>query len=72
MKVAITSLISIVGKDGREWSKVSYLKENGEVGFALFPKGKFDVSGLVSIPLDSIQFEDEITFGERGYIESIS
>lgn len=72
MKVAITSVIHITGNDGREWTKVSYLKPSGEAGTALFPKGKIDTSKLVPVEVDVLDFGDEIIFGERGYVEDIN
>lgn len=71
MKVAITAVIEITGKDGREWTKICYIKPGGETGYALLPKGKVDLTNLEPVDLTAFPYEDEILFGERGYVEDI-
>lgn len=71
MKVAITAIVNFSGKDGREWTKVCYLKPNGETGHALLPQGKLDLSNTRPVDLAGFEFEDEIVFGERGFVEEV-
>lgn len=73
MKGCITSVVVFSGKDGRRWEKIAFLKQNGEVGTAIFEEGKhgeiqsdLDENALLALP-----FGSELEFDERGRLINI-
>lgn len=59
MKVCITKITDITGKDGREWTKLDFVQESGETGTIIYEKGKYKVNendfSLVSF--SSVEFD---------------
>jgi len=63
MKVCITKVTEIIGKDAREWTKIDFVAANGETGTAMVKKGdavfeEDDISKLV--------FDTDLEFNQRG------
>jgi len=67
LKVCITKITEIVGKDGREWTKVDFVGEDGETGTSMFKKGDHEVS------LDSFEatYGTNVEFNARGRLVGI-
>lgn len=64
MNATVTAIVDIVGKDGREWVKLCFVKENGETGFSIFKKGEIDVSEIECY--SSLAPNARLSFDERG------
>jgi len=62
MKVCVTKVTDIIGKDKREWTKVSFVTADGESGSTLFPKGKF----VVSPDQYQVDCQTDLEFDQRG------
>lgn len=71
MKVILTAIVEITGKDGREWTKLCFVKSNGETGDKLIPRDKFDLTGVETVNLEG-QENVDLTFNDRGQLEQIS
>jgi len=72
MDVAITAVIAITGKDGREWVKICFLKPDGQTGDKMFKKGEFDVSGIEPVTLPREAYATALSFDERGRLVNIA
>jgi len=71
MDVAITAVVAIKGKDGREWTKICFLKTNGETGDKFFAKDKFDLSAIEPVTLPESAYSTKLSFDERGNLVDI-
>jgi len=72
MKVHVTEAKIVVGKDKREWLKVSFIKPNGETGSGILP------SNVCAIPKINITTEEllnftqtEVEFDDRGRLVNV-
>lgn len=70
MNATVTAIVDIVGKDGREWVKLCFVKENGETGFSIFKKGEIDVSDIETCSL--LSPNAVLSFDERGRLTGIA
>jgi len=66
MKVCITKVSDIIGKDKREWTKISFVTMTGETGSALFPKGDF----VVTPDQYQLDYQTSVDFDQRGRVVS--
>jgi len=71
MIVALTAISEFSGKDGRSWVKLSYVKENGEAGFAIFEKGKHATDDLQVVKIAPERYTTGLQFDERGRLTEI-
>jgi len=67
MKVCITKVTDFSGKDGREWTKIDFIAEDGETGTAMYKKGDYDVQ-VDTFSLGSVS---EVEFNQRGRLVSV-
>jgi len=72
MKVHITEAKVIVGKDKREWLKISFVKPSGETGSGILP------AGVCKIPEVDLNVEEllkykqtDVVFDDRGRVVDI-
>lgn len=71
MDVTITAVVQITGKDGREWTKISFLKTNGEVGEKMFAKGEFDLQYIQLPAIPVLQPNARLGFDDCGRLASV-
>jgi len=71
MKVAITKVEDFSGKDGREWTRISYVAEGGTTGSKVIPRGKLVLDDIKPVTLSPAAFSYTLVFGEQGGLTDI-
>lgn len=72
MKVHLTKVTDIVGKDGKEWTKLDYIAPTGEVGTTLYPRGSQPSVEEDITPTDLAQFSTtNVEYNARGRIVQV-
>jgi len=62
MKVCVTKVTDIVGKDKREWTKVFFVTADGTTGDVMYPRGKF----VVAPDQFNVDCQTSLEFDQRG------
>lgn len=72
MKVVITEAKIIVGKDKREWLKISFIKPSGETGSGLLPAGVCKVPDVnLNVEELSNYTQTDVQFDDRGRLVNV-
>lgn len=78
MKIALTSIETITGKDGREWARISGFTKSGKSVKAFMPKAKCSVPDSESPELEALTEASaylpsvNVEFDEDGRVEEAS
>jgi len=72
MKVHVTQVTAITGKDGREWTKVAFVTPTGDVGTAMYAKGSFETPERNITDEELSQYATtQVEFDQRGRLVSV-
>lgn len=72
MKVIVTKVTEIVGKDGREWTKLDFVAATGDVGTVMYQRGKFNITQDIDMSEIADRAGTSVEFDQRGRLVSVA
>lgn len=67
MKVCVTKVTEITGKDGREWTKLDFVTADGSTGTAMYKKGEHSVTPDEK----QLAYDTDLQFDNRGRLTAV-